>query len=80
MKLITISMSRYNGGAAVKRRYGSSTITMFCVYRDVDKDNYSRHVTVDVGGRTPGERSTAAKEKAEPLIRALLAKEGIDVQ
>ena len=74
MKLLTISDSRYNGGVGAKRRYGSSTLTTFWVYRVEDKDDYDLHVKVTVGGRTPGERSTEAKRVAEPMIRDLLAK------
>ena len=64
MKLKTYSRNRYNGGAAAKRKYGSSTITEFLV---VDEDT-GRKVTVRVGGKTPGDRSTAAKQAAEILF------------
>jgi hypothetical protein len=77
MKLVTASKSRYNGGVRAKRLYGSACITTFYVFRPEDKDNPNRWVTIEVGGKTPGERSTKAKELAEPKIRELLAKEGI---
>ena len=64
MKLKTYSRNRYNGGVAAKRKYGSSTITEFLV---VDEDT-GRKVTVRVGGKTPGDRSTAAKHAAEILL------------
>ena len=78
MKLKTISMSRGNGGVAVKRRYGSSTLTTFYVFREGDENNFERHVEVkDVGGKTPGERATRAKEIALPRIIELLKRDGI---
>lgn len=79
MKLITSSQNRWNGGVAAKRQYGSSTMTEFLVYRPEDREQVHRWVTVAVGGKTPGERVTAAKQKAEPMIRELLAREGIKV-
>jgi hypothetical protein len=79
MKLITSSQSRHNGGVAAKRRYGSSTITRFFVMRPEDRQRPDLWATVEVGGRTPGERATAAKALAEPAIREKLAKAGIDV-
>ena len=77
MKLLTISKSRYNGGVKAKRLYGSSTITTFYVFREEDIHHFDRCVTVEVGGKTPGERATRAKEKAEPLLRKLLESKGI---
>lgn len=77
LKLVTVSMNRYNGGVRAKRQYGSSTITIFYVYRYEDRHMTTRWVTVETGGKTPGDRAAAAKKKAEPLIVALLAKEGI---
>lgn len=77
MKLITSSQNRYNGGVAAKRKYGSSTITTFIVLRPEDENDASLWATVEVGGKTPGERATAAKVKAEPLIRKLLEARGI---
>ena len=79
MKLITSSKNRYNGGVKAKRLYGSSTITTFYVLRPEDEHNPDLWATVEVGGKTPGERSTAAKVKAEPIIRKLLADKGIQV-
>ena len=72
MKLITCSKSRYNGGVKAKRMYGSSTITTFFVFRQEDQYEYSKWVEVEAGGKTPGERASAAKIKAEPIIRKLL--------
>lgn len=79
MQLKAISRSRYNGGVKAKRLYGSSTITEFFVFRPEDERNPSRVIIVEAGGKTPGERASAAKAKAEPMIRAILAKEGIEV-
>lgn len=80
MKLKAFSKSRYNGGVKAKRMYGSSTITTFYVMREQDETPAKPElwVTVEVGGKTPGDRVTAAKIKAEPLIRALLDKAGIN--
>lgn len=79
LKLVTHSKNRHNGGVRAKRLYGSSTITEFYVFRPEDEAIPSRWATVEVGGRTPGDRATAAKVRAEPIIRELLAKEGITV-
>jgi hypothetical protein len=79
MRLVTTSMYRHNGGIRVKRTYGSSTVTTFNVHRPEDKDDPSRWVTVDAYGPTPGDRSTDAKRRAEPLIRAKLAEQGVKV-
>ncbi len=77
MKLKAFSKSRYNGGVKAKRLYGSSTITTFFVMREQDEKKPELWVTVEVGGKTPGDRVTAAKVKAEPLIAALLIKHGL---
>ena len=79
MKLQTCSKERFNGGVKAKRQYGSSTMTTFWVFRPEDEKNADLWATVTVGGKTPGERSTAAKVKAEPIIRDLLQKAGIIV-
>jgi len=77
VKLITSSQNRYNGGVAAKRKYGSSTITTFIVLRPEDENDASLWATVEVGGKSPGARATAAKVKAEPIIRILLEARGI---
>lgn len=79
MKLKVLSRSRYNGGVKAKRQYGSSTITEFWVYRPEDEDHPNRWAIVVVGGKTPGERATAAKLQGEMMVRRLLAQEGITV-
>lgn len=79
MQLKAFSKSRYNGGVKAKRLYGSSTITTFYVMRAEDEKRAELWATVEVGGKTPGDRVTAAKAKAEPLIRELLNKKGIVV-
>ena len=79
MKLSTCSKERHNGGVKAKRQYGSSTLTTFWVFRPEDDKDANRWATVTVGGKTPGERATAAKIKAEPIIRVILEKEGIVV-
>ena len=69
MKLEAISMERYNGGVAAKRKYGSSTLTDFIVR---DKDNpTTRTLVKGVGGATPGERKTRALEIAAERFAAL---------
>lgn len=57
-------MSRYNGGIQAKRKFGSSTITEFVV-EDTDT---GRRASVRVGGPTPGDRITNAKNAAKVLI------------
>lgn len=79
MRLVATSMSRYNGGVRALRLYGSRAITTFCVHRPEDDKRPELWVNVEVGGPTPGERKTKAKELAEPKIRELLAKHGIEV-
>lgn len=79
MNLKAVSKSRYNGGVKAKRAYGSSTITTFWVMRAEDEIRAELWVTVEVGGKTPGDRITAAKIKAEPLIQALLKAKNIQV-
>lgn len=79
MKLKAVSKSRYNGGVKAKRLYGSSTITTFYVMRPEDEKRADLWVTVEVGGKTPGDRITAAKAKAEPLLIKLLADKGLTV-
>ena len=66
MKLKASSFQRYNGGAAHKRRWGSSTITRFYVWRSPeDDDNAKAWLVVEGYGKTPGERKTDAMRKAE---------------
>jgi hypothetical protein len=33
-KIMARSYERYNGGVAIKRKYGSATVTMYCVWRE----------------------------------------------
>jgi hypothetical protein len=72
MNLQARSKSRYNGGVGTKRRWGSSTITVFYVWpagetfgQALDADRVYEIVGY---GPTPGERQTQAKEKAAQLI------------
>jgi hypothetical protein len=67
MKLEAISMERYNGGIAAKRRYGSATLTDFLV---VDRDNPATRIDVKgVGGATPGERKARALQIAAEKLQ-----------
>lgn len=59
-KIFAQSTERYNGGAKIKRLYGSSTITVFFVWREEDKDEPSKWKKVEGFGPTPGERKTDA--------------------
>jgi hypothetical protein len=59
-KIVASSYERYNGGAKIKRQYGSSTVTRFYVYREEDKDDASKWLKVDGYGPTPGDRKTDA--------------------
>jgi hypothetical protein len=60
MMILAHSSNRYNGGVAAKRKYGSSTLTEFIVYLSADRDDPSKWATITTGGKTPGERKTAA--------------------
>ena len=67
MKLEAISMERYNGGVAAKRRYGSSTLTDFLV---IDKEDSAVRITIKgVGGATPNERKARALQIATEKLR-----------
>jgi len=55
-----VSFERYNGGAAIKRQYGSSTVTKFYVFRAEDEKDASKYVVVKGYGPTPGDRKTDA--------------------
>jgi len=57
-KIFAQSESRYNGGARVKRQYGSSTVTKFLV--GVQGSPASSWVEIDGYGKTPGDRKTFA--------------------
>jgi hypothetical protein len=59
-KIIASSYERYNGGIRIKRQWGSSTVTVFCVYREEDKDNPSAWELIKGYGASPGERKTYA--------------------
>lgn len=69
-KLVAWSMSRYNGGVKAKRAYGSSTITRFAVFYAEHEHNPEKWVEVEVGGKTPGERKSAALKLARTLLEA----------
>jgi len=64
------SASRYNGGVAIKRLYGSSTITNF--YVRVNGSLWDG--TIPGRGATPGERKTYAKNKVLELLNKGLDK------
>lgn len=53
------STGRYNGGAATKRQYGSSTVTIFTI-DDPTAPGGQRYHKYEGRGATPGERRTAA--------------------
>jgi len=59
MNIKLTSAERWNGGIAIKRRYGSSTVTSFWVEIDgtLQKDKAIGY------GKTPGERKTCAKNR-----------------
>jgi hypothetical protein len=59
-KVIATSFERYNGGAKVKREWGSSTITRFYVHWVSDKNDASRWEKIEGFGPTPGDRRTFA--------------------
>ena len=62
-KIIASSFQRYNGGVRVKRVHGSSTVTRFYVYYEVDKANPSMWKEIEGFGPTPGDRKTDAIRK-----------------
>lgn len=64
MSLVAVSFERYNGGVRVKRRWGSSTVTRFWVYRKEDASDPKKWLTITAFGRTPGERKTDAIRQA----------------
>jgi hypothetical protein len=59
-KIVAQSYERYNGGARVKRQYGSSTVTRFFV--EVKGDPSTR-MQIEGFGKTPGDRKTFAVQK-----------------
>jgi hypothetical protein len=67
-KIIAVSSERYNGGIAIKRKYGSSTVTRFIVYREEHADNPSEWKKVEGYGPTPGDRKTDAIRRYQATI------------
>lgn len=59
-KVVASSFERYNGGAAIKRQYGSSTVTRFYVHFQEDASSPEKWVVITGYGKTPGERKTHA--------------------
>ena len=66
-RFTTVSMSRYNGGVAIKRAHGSSTVTIFDV---CDATTGKWYPGIKAYGRTPGERHTFAIARVEAMIAA----------
>lgn len=64
-KVIATSISRYNGGVAIKRKHGSSTVTTFRLYREEDANDPSKWREMEGYGPTPGDRKTDAIRKFE---------------
>jgi hypothetical protein len=67
MKLKAYLMYRHNGGIAIKRQWGSSTVTEFWVYKDEKTPNESM-VKIQAYGKTPGKRKTYALKQAELIL------------
>lgn len=63
-RLKAISFERYNGGIAVKRRYGSSTVTKFFIVPIAADGTEWETLQVEGYGATPGERGTDAKARS----------------
>ena len=59
-KVLAYSFERYNGGVAIKRRFGSSTVTRFHVM--FASDPGAREI-IEGFGPTPGDRKTYAIKK-----------------
>ncbi len=69
--LDAISMERYRGGGRIARLYGGQgTVTRFSVFAVVHRHDYSKHLTVEGFGPTPGERKTFAMNAARPMLAA----------
>lgn len=62
MTIKAVSESRYNGGAAIKRKYGSSTVTRFYVW---DEKTPNDTKLIEGFGPTPGDRKTDAIRRFE---------------
>lgn len=67
-KIIATSFERYNGGVAIKRKYGSSTITRFYVYREEDSEDSTQWRIIEGFGPTPGDRKTFAIKRYQETI------------
>jgi len=65
--VIAVSRERYYGGIAVKRRWGSATITVFVVYRASDAGDATKWREIRAYGKTPGERKTFAMQEFQRL-------------
>lgn len=77
-KIVAQSYERYNGGARVKRQYGSATVTKFFVE---EKGKPDTRMEVAGYGATPGERKTfAVKRYAEAKGIVDKPKEGGEVR
>jgi len=63
--IFAVSDRRYSGGAAVKRKYGSSTITKFLI--GIEGSDASSWKAIEGYGRTPGERKTYALNEYKRL-------------
>lgn len=68
MKVIAVSMERWNGGIRAKRQYGSSTMTKFVCYYAGDEHNVDRWVYVTTGGTGPSDRKAKAIAEATGLL------------
>ena len=64
MAIVLTSKSRYNGGAGIKRVYGSSTVTEFWV----EVDGKLQPGTVKGYGATPSERKANALERFKTSV------------
>ena len=62
-KVVAVSISRYNGGAKVKRLHGSSTVTLFEVYFEEHAKDYSKHVKIEAKGANPHVRKQVAIDR-----------------
>lgn len=67
-KIIATSFERYNGGAAIKRKYGSSTVTRFYVHREEETNTPASWRVIEGYGHTPGDRKTDAIRRFQSTI------------
>ena len=67
-RIVAVSFERYNGGKSIERKFGSSTVTKFYVYREEYESDPSQWKVVEGFGPTPGDRKTFAIRRYQETI------------